>query len=211
MTDQFSLKDTERKVFISSFQDGLIDIFIGCWALMFVIGPSITPSLGDFLGSAVFVPFWAMLFVVLWMIRKHVVKPRMGAVKFGSWRRARLFKFSRLMLLVCTLALILGAASAIRFEFLAGWTHLVRFSLVFLVGFGLAGYFLDFSRLYAYGIMIAAAPLIGELLYRKFQFPHHGFPVAFGIAATVIIATGVCLFIRFLLDHPLENSPGPAA
>jgi hypothetical protein len=207
MSEQLSLKETERKVFTSNFQDGLTDIFLGFCVLVFAVGPFITPYLGDFLGTAVFVPFWALLFLLLWMIRKRVTQPRLGTVTFGPWRKARLFKFNRLMLLFCSIALILGAFSAINFEDLPGWTHTARFSLVVLIGFTVAAYFLDFKRLYAYGVMIAAAPLIGEFLYREFQFSHHGFPVTFGITAGVIILTGLYRLMAFLKNHPFDQIP----
>jgi MFS family permease len=75
---------------------------------------------------------------------------------------------------------------------------------MFLLTFSIAGYFLDFPRLYLYGILITLAPLIGELLYQNLNVPHHGWPVTFGLGGIVIIGTGVTLFVRFLHDHPLQ-------
>jgi hypothetical protein len=168
VSNRISLKETERKVFKSAFQDGLVDISIGSVILMFAIAPFLSPYLGDFWSSAVFLPFWGIVFSGIWLIRKYIVRPRAGTVKYGSW------------------------------------PHTARFSLILLVGFSLAGYFLEFPRLYLYGVLLALAPLIGELLYVHLHVPHHGFPVVFGAAASLMIGTGLVLFIRLLRDHPLQ-------
>lgn len=209
MSNQISLRETERKVYQSAFQDGLVDISIGCFILMFAIGPFLTTYLGDFWGSVVFVPFWALCFLILWLIRRFMVQPRIGLVRFGPWRIARVKRFSAVMLFICTLAFILGILSVVRFDAVPGWMHTARFSLVFLLGFSVAGYLMEFTRLYLYGILIALSPLIGELLYEYLQVPHHGYPVTFGFTAVLMIATGLVLLIRLLRDHPLYNQVGP--
>ena len=52
MSGKLSLKETERRVFQSAFQDGLIDIAIGCVFVTFVVAPYLSPYLGDFWSSA---------------------------------------------------------------------------------------------------------------------------------------------------------------
>ena len=74
MSNEISLKETERKVFKTAFQDGLLDIAIGGFLLVFAIGPFVTPYLGDFWATIViFLPLWVILFPALWLIRKYVV------------------------------------------------------------------------------------------------------------------------------------------
>lgn len=115
MSERISLKEAERKVFASAFGDGLWDILIGCVILMFAVAPFLSRSLGDFWSSAVFVPFWALAYLIAWLVRKHIVRPRFGVVKFGSWRRARLTRFSVGMLVLNLVAFVLGIVSALRF------------------------------------------------------------------------------------------------
>ena len=205
MSQKISLKDTERKVFTSTFQDGLWDIFIGCFLLQFVIGPFLCRSMGDFWGSAVFLPFFALVYLGIWLVRKHVVTPRVGNVKFGSWRKARLVKFNIVMFVVLFLSLVLGILSFLNFETIPGMMIAARFSLIFLIGFSVAAYFLEFSRLYIYGVLIALAFPVGEWLYVNMRASHHGFPVTFGITAILAILTGVVLFLRFLRDRPIPT------
>ena len=102
MSEPISLKDAETKAFTSIYNDGLWDVFLGCFLLMFAIAPLLSASLGDFWSSAVFLPFWALVFVVIRLIRKQVVIPRVGFAKFGRARKAKLRRFSILMLVVDT-------------------------------------------------------------------------------------------------------------
>ena len=84
MTEKISLKAAERKAFTAAFEDGLWDVFLGCFLLMFVIAPFLSASMGDFLSSAVFIPFLGILWLVIVLIRKWVIRPRVGTMKYGS-------------------------------------------------------------------------------------------------------------------------------
>jgi hypothetical protein len=205
MSPKISLRELEQRSFNVTFQDGLLDIFLGSVILMFVIAPFLSPYLGDFWSSAVFLPFWALIFVLLWAIKKHVVHPRVGIVEYGSWRRSRMMRFNILMLVAGIFALLLGVLSAVRFEAVPGWMHTARFSLLILIGFSVTGFFLGIVRLYVYGLMIALAPLAGELLYHYLGVPHHGYPVTFGITAVTVLCTGLVLLIRLIDRYPLEE------
>lgn len=213
MSQKISLKEAERKAFTSAYQDGLWDIFLGCFVLQYAIAPFLSRSLGDFLSSAVFLPFLGLLFLAIWLIRKYVVTPRVGIVKLGSWRKARLLRFNLVVFAVLILAFILGMLSAVSFAVMPSWIPAVSFSLIILIAFSVAAYFLNFSRLYIYGILLALSPLVGEWLYRVFRVPHHGFPITFGLIAVTIILIGLVKFIRFLHDHPLpaEDSASQGA
>jgi hypothetical protein len=200
------LKEAERKVFISFFQDGLVDIFLGFFFTQFVIAPYLSESLGDFWPSALFLPIEGLVFVVLWLIRKYVVKPRVGEVKFGPWRRNRLMRFNVIMMVVLLGALLLGVLSFVNFDSLPGWTISARFSAILLIGFGLAGYFLNNARFYLYGVLVAAAPIVGEWLWTNMDVPHHGFPVTFGFASIVMILAGLVQLMRLLRENPLPSS-----
>ena len=203
MMEKISLKEAERRAFTVSFQDGLLDIFIGCVVLEFAFAPLLSRNLGDFWSVAVFLPFFGLVYLVIRWVRKNVVKPRVGTVEFGAWRKARLMKFNVLMLAVLVLSLILGALSTVDLGLVSGWMIAARFSLVVLVLFSVSAYFLDVSRLYVYGVMAALSPMAGEWLYVNLKVPHHGFPVTFGLTAGIMIVTGVTLFVRLVRKHPI--------
>ena len=202
MSNEISLREAERKVFKSAFQDGLTDVGIGCVILMFPIALLLGPYLGDFWSSAVLLPVSWISLLALWLLRRFVVRPRVGIVKYGSWRKSKMMRFNVLMLFILIFALVLGLLSTVTFDVMPGWIHTARLSLVLLIGFSLAGYFLDFPRLYLYGILAALAPLIGEILYVRLDVPHHGFPVTFGVTAGLMIVTGLIFFVRLLRTYP---------
>ncbi len=203
MSDKISLRKSEVKVFQSAFQDGLWDIFIGCYLLQFIFAIYLSPYLGDFWSSAVFLPIVGLLFLGLWLIKKHIVKPRLGSVQYGSWRKTRMFRFNLLMLVFLVLVLILGFLSFVELSFIPEWMVAARFSLVVLIFFSLIAYFLNYTRMYGYGILVSLAPITGEWLHVNLGASHHGWPITFGICAGIMITTGTILFVKFLRSHPL--------
>jgi len=210
MTEKISLKAAERKAFTAAFEDGLWDVFLGCFMLMFVIAPFLSASMGDFLSSAVFLPFLGILWLVIVLIRKWVIRPRVGTMKFGVSRKTRMMKFTVIMLIFNVLALIGGAIAAVTTDVVAGRVHVVIFSGLCLAGFSIAGYFLGFRRLYLYGLLVGGSPLVGEYLWAYHGFSHHGFPVTFGVCSAIMIITGLVLFVRLLRNNPLPAEGLPS-
>jgi hypothetical protein len=203
MPETISLKKVEKQAFTSIHNDGLWDIFLGCFLLMFAIAPFLSTSMGDFWSSAVFLPFWGLIYLMIRWVRKHVVAPRVGTARFGRARLAKLRKFSTGMLIANVIALVLGILAARSAGVVSGQTHTILAGLVFLVGFSAAAYFLDFFRLYLYGLLIGLSPVVGEWLWAHNKAPHHGFPVTFGFTALVAIVVGVVLFVRLVRGNPI--------
>lgn len=210
MSQQISLKGAERKAFRITYNDGLWDILLASYFLMFVIAPYLSTSLGDFWSSAVFLPFWALVYLAIWLIRKYVVAPRIGIVKFGQVRKTKLAKFTIVMLVVNVLALILGLVAALSFGSVPGQMFSVIFGMLLLMGFSIAAYFLDFNRLYVYGLLVGLSPLVGEWLWSRGYANHHGFPITFGTSAGIMILTGVVIFVRLLRDNPVPTEGIPS-
>jgi hypothetical protein len=210
MSQQISLRNAERKVFRAAHNDGLWDILLGLFFLMFVIAPFLSARLGDFWSSAVFVPFWGLAFLVVKVIRRYVVVPRMGVVRFGQARRRKLVKFTIVMLLVNVTALVLGFVAARNVGEVSGRMTSTMFGLICLIGFSIAAYFLDFARLYVYGLLVGLSPLAGEWLYSRGYATHHGFPITFGATAGIMIVVGLVMFARLLRDNPVLVEGIPA-
>ena len=204
MSTPISLKNAEQKAFQSTFADGLWDVFLGCsFPLQLTIAPFLSVSMGDFWSSAVFLPFWGAVYLVIWLVRKNVVAPRIGKVEFGTARKSKLKKLSAALLIVNVIAFILAIVAALAFGSLPIAGPPIIMGLTLLIGFSTAAYFLDFPRLYVYGLLGALAPLIGEWLYQNMGASHHGFPIVFGTLAGVMILTGLVTFARFLQNNPL--------
>jgi len=205
MTEKMSLKELERNMYRNSIQDGILDIQIGCMLLMFVLPLYLNDSLGDFWSSMVFLPLWFLVLFGLRVYRKKIIQPRIGNIQYGAFRKKRLKRMNIIILVINAIALILGILSFLQFKNVSGWVISARFSIILLIGFSLAGYMLDFPRLYLYGILISAAPITGEYLYQNFGFSHHGFPATFGFLSGVLIITGLIILVRLLQKHPPQD------
>jgi hypothetical protein len=210
MSQQISLKEAEQKVFRIAYNDGLWDIFLGCFFLMFVIAPYLGPSLGDFWSSVIFLPFWGLVFLFIWLVKKHVVIPRVGVVKFGHVRKAKLAKLTVVMLVINVIAFFLGLVAAMSFGIVPGQLYSILFGMILLIGFSIAAYVLDFNRLYVYGLLVGFSPLVGEWLWNQGYASHHGFPLTFGISSGIMILVGLAAFVRLLRDNPLPSEEIPS-
>jgi len=203
MSQPISLKEMERKTFHMTTNDGLWDILLGCFLLIFAIGPLLSVSLGDFWSSAIFLPFWGMAYWGIQRIRKQILYPRIGEVKFGQPRKSKLKKTSLVMIGVNTIALILGILTVLNFPQFPGQLFIFILSFILLAGFSLAAYLLDLPRLYLYGLCTGLSPLAGEWLSANMNATHHGFPITFGITSGIILLTGLTLFVQLLINNPI--------
>lgn len=210
MAQPISLKEAERKAFRTKTNDGLWDIFLGGYFLMFVIVLYLSPILGDFWSSVMFLPYFALAYLAILLIRKYVVTPRVGIVKFGLVRKAKLAKFTVVMVAINTSALILGILAAVSFGNVPGQVYPIILGMILLFGFSLAAYFLDYNRLYIYGLLVGFSPIVGEWLWNQGYASHHGLPITFGISGGIMILVGLVVFIQFLRDNPLPITDGPA-
>lgn len=204
MSGKISLPEAEQKAFRLRYDDGLWDLVLGSFFLIFPLAVYLSPSLGDFWSSAAIVPLLAVVWLAVWQVRKHVVQPRIGTMSPGPARRAVLFRFTRVMLVANVAALILGLIAALTVGRMPGLLTGIIFGMMLLVGFTFAAYLLGFSRLYVYGLLLGLCPPVGEYFWSRGLLPHHGFPVTFGTAAGVMIFVGLVVFIRLLRDNPLD-------
>jgi hypothetical protein len=206
---QDEIKQAERATFRAAFDIGVWDIMIASVLSMLAFAPLFSDRLGDFWSAAIFVPILAVVYAALWLVKQRLVVPRVGVVRLGSYRQARLRKLSVVLLIVNVVAVVLGAFFALRFEpARGGLAPVMVLSLILLVGFSLAAYFLNIPRYFLYGLLLAVAPFVGEWLWRRGYASHHGFPVVFGTAAAVIAAVGlITLFARLRSLGPLGDGP----
>lgn len=204
MEEAISLKGIEKKAFKTIHGDGLWDILLGCFVLMFAVAPLLSARLGDFWSSAVFLPFWGLVYLAIRLLRTHVVAPRVGTFKLGHARKAKLRKFSIVMLVANVIALVLGIIAAKNVGSVSGRAVVPFTGLIFLVGCSVAAGLLDLPRLYVYGLLIGFSPIVGEWLWMNRMASHHGFPVTFGFTAAVMIVVGLVLFIRIVRVAPVS-------
>lgn len=199
MSQPISLKEAERRTYRTFYNDGLWDVFLGSFILIFAIAPLLSERLGDFWSSFVFLPFWGLVYLGIWLLRRTVVIPRLGTVTYGPARKARLTRFTTILLLFNGVVLVLGILAAANVGSLPGAVFPILLGSFALIAFTLAGYFLDIPRLYVYGLLVGLAPLVGEWLWVNAGASHHGFPITFGFVSAVMISVGVLLFLQLLV------------
>jgi hypothetical protein len=208
MQEPINVRSAERKAFQTTVADGLWDVFIGCFFLEFAIAPLFSKSLGDFWSSVIFLPFFGMVYLGIYLVRKNVVAPRIGTFKYGKPRQKKLKVFTLIMVVLNLVIFLLGLIAYFLFDkFLNGFLMGALLGIFIMVFFSAAAYFLEYPRLYLYGSLIMLAPLVGEWLYAYHGASHHGYPIVFGSSAGFLILIGLITFARLIKNHPQIEIP----
>ncbi len=163
--DNSDEKQIERRVFASFFQAGFIEAFTGIFLLQLGLPALFSRSgFGDLESALLALPIALILLVVVFIIRRFVVIPRLGHVKFLPERRRRLSK----LMIVPILTLIAGAIVGYIFAENAPLRHVfvgqITFILIPIIVFSAAAYFLDMKRLYVYGAIAGLIFPLGKYL-----------------------------------------------
>lgn len=215
MSQFMSLKEAEKKAFRTVFQDGLWDIYLGLLlstaGLGFLVAGGSRSELPGILAVLVFVCLFLLAF---WAAKKYVTTPRVGLVKFGPKRKARI----RNVRVVLFLSALAGVA---MFFFglspgpsgVPGWaTNIPLAAYVWagqaIVVFAIGAYLLDVPRFYFYGVLYAL-PFPAAIALDENGIVSHNvaFPLSYGVSAGIIVLIGLVLFVRFLNDYPLPPEP----
>ena len=199
MENDRGLKEIEKKVFSSYFNDGLWDIY-GAFILL---GFGLTMVTGwDYLMLV-----FATLAVVLLLFRIRIVAPRLGRVKFSSERQAKTKKSNLIAVITLTFTALLGMVFFVLFSTnnMPEWLD-VWMKNYFLAGFGgvlalviaAAAYVVGVWRYYVYATLIFIAYFIASTLR-----PSDLESIPIVIAGGILLVSGVVILIRFLHKYPL--------
>lgn len=203
----FNLNEIEKKAYRSTFQDGIWDIFLGSLLLILAVG-ALLSNIGVPEGRNMIILVVLQVLVLLAFIagKKCITVPRMGFVKFGPKRKRKIRK-SRIILLgsVVAGAVVFVAAALVIRSYPAGRPKLLlllpaAWVANAIIVFSLLAYYLDCTRLYAYGVLFAL-PVPVDMVVKEFAGVNLS-PIAFAIPATVMLVIGTVLLVRFLRDYP---------
>ncbi len=215
MSTGLNLKEIERKAFLSTYQDGLWDLYMGLIVMcmsIFIYHPASGYSPRNLiLLLVVFVVAYGLFFAG----KKYITVPRMGQVRFGAIRKRK----------ARTLAIILGVFILLQVGLVGittrGWANLglgetlnnllpegaSTLPLVAAIGSLMVGismiviaYFSDFLRGYYIAILMALAVFLMVYLNEPL------YPIIIG---GLILLPGLVLFIRFLKTYPLRKEETP--
>ena len=188
---------------MSYHQDGVLDIFIGVYVLLFGLGISLM-TVTEFSTWFVIPAIFPAIMVPIWIsAKKRITMPRIGYVKFGS-RGANKLMAVFLGLMVAGL----GTFMAFSFSSSQAWALTLRNLIIsngmIVIGIsstcisGLFAYTMGLNRLYAYGILTLVLFLAGHFTAIPFGY----FLLTIGL---VMIINGFVLLTQFIRKYPLPQ------
>jgi hypothetical protein len=207
MLNTIDLKQIERKAFRSTYEDGLMDIYLG----VIVAASGIFMHRPESGYSAINIIVMLLIFAVLQGLyqagKKYITLPRMGQVRFGPLRRQK----------KRSMAIILGIIVLVQ-AFLVGLTFIGWMSEKLFASFGdynserlavaaLASLFVgppmlvmaflnDYPRGYYIAVLMALAVFLMILTNQ---------PIYTLVIGGLIIVPGMMLFVRFLRKYPIPQ------
>jgi hypothetical protein len=211
MTEQnIDLKQLERKVWTSFFEDGIWDIYLGMLLLAMGVGAFFSDfGISEKAQMIIYVLLVGGALLFLWLGKHYITVPRIGRVVYGARAKARKTKTILILAISVLVGLIafviagLSARGALPQSVPVGLLLPGIWVGNMIIVFSLAAYFLHFNRLYLIGVMFAICfpldILLKELLHLDLTF------VAFGIPAMVVLIMGVVVLARFLRKYPIPS------
>jgi hypothetical protein len=203
MTKQNTLREIEKKAYMSYHQDGLIDIVIGVYALAFGLGIVMDKSL-DFSFAAIMPGILIAIILPIWIqAKRKITMPRIGYVNFGARGSNKLFAIF-VGLLVAGLGVAFLFTLATFQNGRPVWIETVFQYGMILIGLGAAviaslfAYTMGLKRLHGYGLLTLALFASGHFLSIPFEY----LLLAIG---SVIIASGAALLVQFIRRYPLPK------
>ena len=199
-----SLREVEKRTYMSYHQDGLIDIFVGVYVLLFGVG-ILFSTVTDFSTWFVIPAIFPAVMVPIWIsVKKRITMPRIGYVKFGS-RGANKLTVIFIGLMVAGLGTFMALTFASTSQ---AWALTLRNLIVpngmIIIGIGAAivsglfAYTMGLKRLYAYGLLTLVLFFTGHYITISLAY-------LLVIIASAIIINGAILLIRFIRKYPLAQ------
>jgi hypothetical protein len=194
---QSDLKEAERRIYLSYFNDGIADIVAGLPIFLFGLGMV-------FDATMFFILSW-MPIIFFWPLKQAITLPRIGYVEFSPERQRRISRSLVLLIIAGTISLLLGLFVSLGFEgelfnlrdFMMEYSLLI-FGAVMASAYGLIALLFDVRRFYAYGAIVFGGWLSSYLFDIE-----PGVPVA--VAGGVVAAVGLGMFINFLIKYPIQE------
>jgi hypothetical protein len=211
---KLSLRALERKAYRSFFRDGLWDVYLGLLLLTMGI-PVLLARPGapaSALPIAVGLGMTIAAMAVFFGGKRYVTVPRLGTAKFLPARRAGNKKTTLVLTFSVLVGLALFVFPGLGIGTRGGLAGIPVPALLWagncLIVFGLGAYFLDFGRLYAYGVLYAASFPLAVVLRTQAGLAQ-GWLIAYALTSAPMLIIGLILFVRFLHDYPPPPKEAP--
>jgi hypothetical protein len=200
-----SLREVEKRTYMSYHQDGLLDIFVGVYVLLFALG-ILLMTVTDFSTWFVIPAIFPAIMIPIWIsAKRRITMPRIGYVKFGARGANKLMAvFLGLVVAGFGVFTVFGLGASMD----QGWAVTLRNLIIpngmIIIGIGAAAisslfaYTMGLKRLYAYGLLVLALFFTGHFTTIPFGY----FLLAIGL---VIIINGFVILMRFTRRYPLPQ------
>jgi hypothetical protein len=205
MTEKNSLREIEKKTYMSYHQDGLLDIFVGIYVLLFGIGISLM-TMSDFSMWFIIPAIFPAIMIPIWIsAKKRITMPRIGYVNFGLRGVNKMMAiFIGLMVAGLGVFMVFGLGASMG----EGWALTLRSFFIsnsmLIIGIGavavssLFAYTMGLKRLYGYGLLIFVLFFTGHFITIPFEY----LLLTIGF---VIIISGSVLLMQFIRKYPLSQ------
>jgi predicted neutral ceramidase superfamily lipid hydrolase len=130
--------------------------------------------------------------------KKLVTTPRVGRVKFGMSRKVKRRKVIAIVSISVVATFVLLLLGMLRLD----PSSLVTAPILVVgiaLAFGLMAYFMEFPRLYTYGLLFAISIALTEALW-----PSRISGIAFVASGGIALLIGLVMLVRFLAKYPLR-------
>jgi hypothetical protein len=200
-----NLKEIERNTYMSYHQDGLIDIFVGFYILLFGAGILIR-TVTEFSTWFIIPAIFPSIMVPIWIsFKRRITIPRIGYVKFGLRSANKLMAvFLGLAVAGLGVFMVFGLGGSMGESWALAIIDLIISNSMIIIGISavlissLFAYTMGLKRLYAYGLVTLVMFLIGHFMAIQFEY----FLLTIGFA---IVIYGLILLRRFLQKYPLSR------
>jgi len=203
MTKQNTLREIEKKAYMSYHQDGLLDMVIGLYALSFGLG-IVADKILDFSFAAIMPGILIAIVLPIWIqAKRKITMPRIGFVNFGTRGSNKLFAIF-LGLMVAGLGVFFVFTLASVQNGRPVWIETVFQYGMIVIGLGSAiiaslfAYTMGLKRLYGYGLLTFVLFASGHFLGVPFEY-------LLLTIGSVIIASVAALLVQFIRRYPLPK------
>ncbi|MBN2076717.1 MAG: hypothetical protein JW762_14305 [Dehalococcoidales bacterium] len=194
-------KKIERTVFTSYFQNGFIEAFMCIFLLELGLPVLFSRSgFGDLQSALIVLPIALALLVVVFLIRKFIIIPRLGHVTFLPERRRRLSILVIIPILTLTANAIVSYFIFENDSMRNIFVSQIPFSLSPIIVFCAAAYFLDMKRLYIYGAIVGVIIPLSKIIETVLIF-RDILPGIILFTAFIFFCMATVFFIAFLKKY----------
>jgi len=210
MAENVDLKALDKKIFKTTNEDGIMDIYFGMLFMSMGIQAlfrDILPGVMGYLGIYLILIAFAFTFFIIG--KKKITAPRMGIVKL----RVKMSPTKKKLVITLSINIVVSFIFFIL-TFLGLFQVIQIDPIIFTLTIGLGiialpisllAYFAKTPRWYIIAIVVGLSLFLSEILYPVFGSPLDSF-IAFSITGGSIIVMGLVVLSRFIKKYPLKNS-----